>query len=154
MANQTARADHTAAKAKPSLTIKKRIKASPDKVWAAWTDPEKIKLWWGPDITSVLHAETDPRVGGRFRVAMSDTDGEVHDVSGTYKVFTPHEKFVMSWAWITTPERESQVTVTLKADGAETILTLLHEQFFDEAARIGHNRGWSESLAKLEALFA
>ena len=35
-----------------------------------------------------------------------------------------------------------------------SILTLLHEQFFDEAARDGHKRGWSGSLDKLEKLFA
>jgi hypothetical protein len=51
-------------------------------------------------------------------------------------------------------ERESLVTVTVKPDGTGSILTLLHEKFFDEAARDGHKRGWSGSLDKLETLFA
>ena len=32
---------------KPSLTIKRRFNAPPAKVFAAWTDPEKVKHWMG-----------------------------------------------------------------------------------------------------------
>lgn len=138
---------------KPSLTIKRRIKASPDKVFAAWTDAEKVKHWWGPEGMTAFLAEIEPRVGGRFHIAMKGADGEVHDANGVFKEFVPNEKFVMSWYWITTPERVSQLTLTFKADGDETILTLLHEQFADEAARDGHNRGWTTALDKLEAHF-
>ena len=38
-----------AAQTKPSLTIKRRIAAPPHRVYAAWTDPEKIMKWFGPD---------------------------------------------------------------------------------------------------------
>ena len=33
---------------KPSLTIKRRFNAPPAKVFAAWTDPEKVKRWMDP----------------------------------------------------------------------------------------------------------
>jgi uncharacterized protein YndB with AHSA1/START domain len=49
------------------------------------------------------------------------------------------------------PERESLVTLTFKPDGDGCMLTLLHEQFFDEAARDRHNTGWTSALDKLEA---
>jgi uncharacterized protein YndB with AHSA1/START domain len=98
-------------------------------------------------------AEVDARPGGRFRVAMKGADEEVHDVSGIYKEFVPNEKLVMSWCWITMPERESQLTITLKADGEMTVLTLLHEMFADEQARDDHNNGWSQALDKLEAVY-
>jgi uncharacterized protein YndB with AHSA1/START domain len=52
----------------------------------------------------------------------------------------PNERLVFSWAWHSTPERESQVTVSLKPDGDGTLLTLHHEQLFDSAARDGHER--------------
>ena len=39
--------------AQPSLTLARRLKASPDKVFAAWTDPEKIVHWFGPASDSV-----------------------------------------------------------------------------------------------------
>jgi uncharacterized protein YndB with AHSA1/START domain len=140
--------------AKPSLTIKRRLKASVERVYAAWTDPAMMASWFGPNDTKVASAETDVRVGGRFRVIMHALDGEVHDVSGIYRTVEPNRKLVFSWAWITTPERESLVTVTMKPDGEGTLLTLLHEQFADEAARDGHRVGWGEALDRLEAALA
>ena len=59
---------------------------------------------------------------------------------------------MFSWAWHSTPERESQVTVSLKPDGDGTLLTLHHESFFDEAARDAHQRGWGACLDNLEIL--
>jgi uncharacterized protein YndB with AHSA1/START domain len=63
----------------------------------------------------------------------------------------PNEKIVFSWAWQSTPERVSQVTLTFKPDGAETILTLTHEMFADEAARNNHMGGWTFSLDRFAA---
>jgi uncharacterized protein YndB with AHSA1/START domain len=83
-----------------------------------------------------------------------DGNSEYHEVGGVYREVVPNEKLVFTWAWHTTPERESLVTITIKPDGAGSILTLLHEQFFDQAAADGHSRGWSGSLDKLEKLFA
>jgi uncharacterized protein YndB with AHSA1/START domain len=61
---------------------------------------------------------------------------------------------VFSWAWHSTPERESLVTVMLKPDGAGTLLTFNHAQFVDATARDNHERGWTELLAKLETYLA
>ncbi len=146
MATQTA--------TKPSLTLKRRLKASPAKVFAAWTDPEKVKVWMGPGGVKVLSVECDARLGGRFRWVMQSPDGETHDVSGAYREFVPDRKLVFTWAWITTPERESLVTVEIKPDGDGSLLTLTHEQFFDADARDRHQGGWSSALDKMEQMFA
>ena len=138
---------------KPSLTLKRRIKAAPAKVYAAWTDPQKITSWFGPAGGQMLRAEADVRVGGRYRLVMRTPDGEEHDVSGVYREIVRDEKLVFTWAWRTTPERESLVTVALRPDGDGTLLTLLHEQFFDEPARDRHQVGWTGALDKLVALF-
>ena len=66
----------------------------------------------------------------------------------------PNERLVFSWAWHSTPERESLVTVTFRSDGEGTLLTVHHEQLFDQAARAGHERGWMGSLEKLEKYLA
>jgi uncharacterized protein YndB with AHSA1/START domain len=97
-----------------------------------------------------VQAETDLRVGGRYRISFSATSGEYFQVGGVYREIVPNERLVFSWAWHSTPERESLVTITLKADGDGTLLTLLHERFFDQKARDGHNRGWTGTLEKLE----
>lgn len=135
--------------AKPSLTLKRRLNAPPARVFDAWTDPQKLKAWFGPEGVECLLAEADARVGGRFRIVMRASDGEEHDVSGVYREVVANEKLVFSWAWRSTPERQSLVTVALKADGGGTLLTLTHEQFFDEAARDRHEHGWSGLLEKL-----
>ena len=135
---------------KPSLTLKRRLNAAPETVYAAWTDPQRLTRWFGPDSGAVTRAETDVRVGGRFRVVFHTEDGEEHDVSGLYREVVPNEKLVFTWAWRSTPERESLVTIDLRKDGGDTLLTLTHEQFFDEAARDSHERGWSGALDKLE----
>jgi uncharacterized protein YndB with AHSA1/START domain len=110
--------------------------------------------WFGPDSGPVSKAETDVRVGGRYTVAFQTEDGEKHQVSGIYREVVPNEKLAFSWAWITMPERESFVTVTIKRDGDGCILTLHHEQFADEAARDGHEKGWTGCLEKLERFVA
>jgi uncharacterized protein YndB with AHSA1/START domain len=139
---------------KPSLTIKRRLNAPPAKVFSAWTDPEKVKRWMGPGEIKTVRAENDVRVGGRYRILMQTPAGEEHDVSGVYREVIANEKLVYSWAWKTMPERESLVTVTFKPDGDGTLLTLTHEQFFDEDARDRHQGGWNGALDKLERYLA
>ena len=136
----------------PSLTLKRRLKAPAEKVFSAWTDPEKIDHWFGPAETESgsVRADMDVRAGGRYRMRFKTDDGESHEVGGEYKEVKPYERLVFSWAWHSTPERESLVTITLKADGDSTLLTLHHERFFDQKARDGHNRGWTGTLEKLE----
>jgi uncharacterized protein YndB with AHSA1/START domain len=110
--------------------------------------------WFGPNGADVLHAETDPRVGGRFHVAFTTPDGEEHNVSGEYLEVVPDRKLVFTWEWRTMPERRSLVTVSVAPDGAGTMMTLNHAQFFDTPARDRHIEGWTGAVDKLEALFA
>lgn len=138
---------------RPSLTINRRIHAPCEKVYAAWTDPEKIVRWFGPARVKAgsVSADIDLRVGGRYRISFEAEDGEYFQVDGVYREVVPNARIAFSWAWYSTPERQSQVTVSLRPDGDGTLLTLRHEQFFDEAARDGHARGWADLLDKLEA---
>ena len=141
---------------RPSLTLKRRLNARPEKVYAAWTDPQKIARWFGPGSVKAgtERASIDARVGGRYRVSFDTESGEHFEVGGVYRETVPNQRLVFSWAWHTTPERESLVTVSLKPDGDGTLLTLTHEQFFDEAARDGHQPGWNGALDKLRNFLA
>jgi uncharacterized protein YndB with AHSA1/START domain len=139
---------------KPSLTLKRRFNAPRAKVFAAWTDPEKMKQWMGPEGVQGISCEIDARAGGSYRLVMRAPNGDEHDVSGVYREVVPNEKLVFTWAWKSSPDRQSLVTVLLKADGDGTLLTLTHEQFFDESARDHHQHGWTGSLNKLEKFVA
>ena len=151
----TAQSAAAANAVKPSLTLKRRLNASPAQVFQAWADPQKLIRWFGPSQTmpDSVKAEMDVRPGGHYRISFSTDDGDYHEVAGVYREVVTNERLSFSWAWHSTPERESLVTVSLRADGDGTWLTLHHEQFFDEAARDGHNRGWTGTLDKLERFF-
>jgi len=108
----------------------------------------------GPGEVKVLKVECEARVGGRFNWVMRSPDGEIHDVSGVFREVVADRRLVFTWAWKSTPERESLVTVDIKPDGDGALLTLTHEQFFDEAARDRHQGGWTRALDKMEEMFA
>jgi uncharacterized protein YndB with AHSA1/START domain len=138
---------------KPSLTIKRRLKAPPAKVFSAWTEPEKIRQWFRPGGSECTLAEFDLRVGGRYTIAAVAPDGEKHQVGGVVREIVNDQKLVYTWAWHTTPERESLVTVEFKPDGDGTIVTLTHEHFYDAKARDGHQYGWDSALDRFEEMF-
>ena len=127
---------------RPSLTLKRRFNAAPEKIYAAWADPQKLVQWFGPGSVEEgsVKADIDLRVGGRYRISFN-TKGTYNEVGGVYREVIPNQRLVFSWAWHSTPERESRVTILLKPEGAGTLLTLHHAQFFDEAARDGNEKG-------------
>jgi uncharacterized protein YndB with AHSA1/START domain len=142
---------------KPSLRIARRYPVVPEKLWQAWTDPEALKRWWGPEATDrVSVAQLDVRAGGRFRIVFGGPRGTDHEVQGVYLEVVPCSKtavgkLVFTWTWPnSTPERESLVSIVFRAVESGSELDFRHEQFFDEAARDGHRRGWSGALAKLD----
>ena len=57
-----------------SFTLVRRIKASPAIVFDAVTTAEGIAHWWGPDEGPVLLSESEPRVGGRYRLRFRKLD--------------------------------------------------------------------------------
>ena len=136
---------------RPSLTIERTYDAAPEVVWQAWTDPQALSKWFGPEETqAVLDVDIDVKVGGRYRIAFVTGDGERHDVGGIYREVRFPSLLSFTWAWRTTPERESLVTIRLEPAGGGTRLVFRHEQFFDQAARDRHEGGWSGTFRKLD----
>jgi uncharacterized protein YndB with AHSA1/START domain len=144
--------EQTKLREKPALALSRTYPVGPEKVWRAWTDPQALKRWWGPGTgEGVSLAQLDVRVGGRFRIIFGGPQGTDHEVTGVYKEVVPSRKLVFTWTWPrTTPERESVVTIVFKAVANGTELDFRHEQLFDESVRDGHQRGWTETLGKLE----
>jgi uncharacterized protein YndB with AHSA1/START domain len=136
---------------KPSLTLSRTYPVAPEKVWRAWTDAEALKRWWGPAPGEpVSLAELDVRVGGRFRIVFGGADGKANECAGVYREVVPNRKLVFTWCWPnSTPDRISLVTIMLNDLKGKTELVFRHEQFFDENARDGHQRGWTAALEGL-----
>jgi len=146
---------NTKTQERPSLSIVRKLDAAPGKVWRAITEPEMLKRWMAPsDDFKIPVAEAELRVGGRYHIIMNAPDGQLHDVSGVYREIVPNKKLVYTWAWKSTPERESVVTIELRAAGGGTELTLKHQQFADAEARDRHQQGWMGCLARLEKAVA
>ncbi|HLZ04188.1 MAG TPA: SRPBCC domain-containing protein [Bradyrhizobium sp.] len=137
---------------RPSLALTRRIRARPEKVYAAWTEPQNLVRWFGPASAKpgTLHADLDVRVGGRYRIQFEKNDGEYCEVGGLYRDVVPNERLQFTWAWHSTPERESLVTIEFKLEAGGTLLVFNHAQFVDETARDNHARGWNELFAKLD----
>lgn len=133
-----------------SLDIRRLYPQSVAAVYAAWSNPEIVKHWMGPsDDFGEAEVTMDVRVGGRYRFVMRSPDGETHRVGGVFREVVPDGRLVYTWAWESTPERESLVTVEFKAAGQGTEVRILHQSFFDSAARDRHAQGWNGCLERL-----
>lgn len=134
-----------------SLTLVRRIAARPAIVFDALVTPEGISHWWGPDEGPVLIAESDARVGGRFRVRFRMLDGSEHETSGEYLEVDRPRRVVLNWRWLGGQEDpgESRVEMQLRAIPGGTELTFTHSLLHDEESRRTHEAGWNGSLDKL-----
>ncbi len=139
-----------------TLVMKRTIKAPAADVYAAWTDPAILAKWFvGTGEYACQVHEADVRIGGKYDFEMTPPQGEPHRVSGEYREVITNKKLVFTWAWISTPERVSLVTIDIKPVGEnETIMTLTHARFADTEARDRHSMGWTGCFDALEALFA
>jgi uncharacterized protein YndB with AHSA1/START domain len=111
--------------------------------------------WWGPDDGPVLIAETDVRIGGRFRVRFRMRDGSEHESSGEYLEVRSPERLAMSGRWLAGDEdtNESRLEFELRAVPGGTELTLIHSGLASEETRRSHEHGWGGALNKLVRRF-
>lgn len=147
MANTNAKQDIT-------LNIRRSFKAPREKVFKAWTDPQALKKWWGPEGFSTPSAEIDLRVGGKYRLGMKSPEGEVFYLSGIYREVKPPEKLVYTWNW-EGPNMdigETLVTVEFLDLGSATEIILTHERFPTQKACDEHDKGWNSTLDRLAAI--
>jgi uncharacterized protein YndB with AHSA1/START domain len=137
-----------------SLTLVRRIAARPSIVFDALTTADGMASWWGPDAGPVLFAESDTRVGGRFKVRFQMLDGTEHECTGQYIEVAKPLRVVMSWRWSGGGEpdeagEESRVEIDLRPIDTGTELTFTHSRLQSEASRASHEQGWNGALDKL-----
>ncbi|HEY2514932.1 MAG TPA: SRPBCC domain-containing protein [Polyangiaceae bacterium] len=143
-----------------SFTLVRRIAARPSIVFEAMTTAEGIASWWGPDDLPVLRAESDPRVGGAYRVRFRTLDGREHEASGEYVEVVPPRRIVMSWSFTFGGEpdeagRTSRIEVDLvpRADGG-TELRFTQSGLASKVSAESHTAGWAGAFDKLERLWS
>lgn len=139
------------------LVIRRTFAAPRARVYAAWTEPDQMRRWAGPEGFSVPEMEQDPRVGGTYRMTMQQPDGERIAVYGVFREIQPPERISYTWRWEEdTPEAEIETLVTVEFHdrGNETELVLTHDLFASEESRAGHEGGWNSALDKLGRFLA
>jgi len=142
---------------KTSLEIKRFIRASRDRVYAAWTDPAQLKEWFGPANVRTRKIVADAHVGGVFRWELTNDEGEEMTAHGEYREIVPGKKIVFTWQWDDDElwkGRPSIVTIHLTDANGGTEVTLVHEQLPSEESRDRHNEVWKSLLDELEKFFS
>ena len=56
------------------VKFEREFEAPIQKVWQAWTDPEQLKKWWGPNDVTIPECEVDLKVGGKIRIVMEASE--------------------------------------------------------------------------------
>ena len=134
------------------VEVRRRFAAGPERVFAAFAEARLVGRWLSPspEITLTL-LQFDFREGGGYRFAY-DFPGGRTVVAGRYRSIEPPSKIVFSWT-IEPPDEhagiESEVTVTIRRDGAETELVIHHEKLTRAGAAARHDQGWRGALEQL-----
>lgn len=137
-----------------SLTVKRRIRADAAELFRAWTDPARLRTWWGPGAVRCSEAEMDLRPGGRYRIGNLMPDGKIIWIGGEFEVVEPPHTLVYTWCVDPGSGAVERVTVRFEEHGAETEVTVIHERIADASTRERHQAGWQGCLDKLQAHLA
>jgi len=137
----------------PALVVRQHVRASPDRVFDTWTDPEHLVNWWGPSGVECTHAEVDLQVGGMFRIANLAPDGSTIWIAGVYEDIQRPSRLQHTWyvEAVDLPSPERVIIEFLPTpDGTEIVVT--HGGIATEPMWQGHRDGWSGCLDGLAEL--
>jgi uncharacterized protein YndB with AHSA1/START domain len=155
-----------ASQSKPSkraVAFTRMLDASPERVFRAWTDPELLARWWGPNGFTNPVCEVDARPGGDILIHMQGPDGVVYPMTGIFQeVNRPARIVFTSCAFFAETKDEPQITtldtVTLAEHDGGTVLgvraVVVRSTPAAAGALAGMEEGWRQSLDRLEALLA
>jgi uncharacterized protein YndB with AHSA1/START domain len=143
-----------AATAERTVILQRLLAGSPDQVFKAWTDPEQLVRWFGPEgfVTSDVIAET--HVGGRWANTMTSPEGTRYVSSGELREIVPSERLVIFDEGKGEPMlgHATKVTVIFEPSGSGTTITLVHGVFKSVEMRDACLRGWTSTFNRLERL--
>jgi uncharacterized protein YndB with AHSA1/START domain/predicted enzyme related to lactoylglutathione lyase len=136
----------------PALVIRRSFNAPRERLFDAWTTGELLRAWWGPPGSTVTETTFDAREGGRYRLAMTMSDGEAFVVRGVVSEYRKPERLAFSFRWEEDDpalERDTFVSIDFIDHGARTEMLFTHEGFADDASRGRHQGGWTQFFDQL-----
>lgn len=139
--------------------IERVFEAPPERVFAAFTDPELIPQWWGPRNTTTTVEEMDVRPGGTWRFIHGMDDGSETAFRGVYREITPPARLVQTFEWEGMPGHVCVETTEFEDLGegrtkiaSTTIFHATEER--DAMLESGMEGGMNESFERLDELLA
>jgi uncharacterized protein YndB with AHSA1/START domain len=124
-----------------SVTVERRIAATPEAVFDAWLDPAGVGRWLFATPNSVMErVEIDPRVGGRFLVA-ERRGADLAEHFGEYVEIDRPRRLAFDF-WTSFSAERTRVIVTIGPDGDCSLLTLRHEGVWADYEARTH-QGWT-----------
>jgi uncharacterized protein YndB with AHSA1/START domain len=138
-----------------TLELSRRFEALAEQVFDAWLGNEWGE-WLPPAGARCEVVRMEPRVGGNYLLRMTMGDGRTVEIAGRYREIERPRKLVLSWTG-NYNNQETVITLTFRADGAGTVMTLRQESFPDAQLRDGYQAGWTGaggSFDKLAQLLA
>jgi uncharacterized protein YndB with AHSA1/START domain len=142
------------------LVFERTFDAPRDKVWKAFTDPERIPRWWGPHGTSTTVAEMDVRPGGKWRYISRAPDRDDVSFFGEYLEIEPPERFKWTFMFDVDglgPQGGPETFIFEDVDGKTKVTSIGHMgsvEAIDGALASGMIGGAIETWDRLEALLA
>jgi uncharacterized protein YndB with AHSA1/START domain len=132
------------------------IKASPERVFQALSDPAEIVQWWGGESAyRTTHCTSDFQVGGAWRSEGIGADGTPYGVGGEYLAIQKPSHIVQSWRPDWDGGHETTLTYLIEAIEGGVVVTIRHDGFGDKAGSCAsHAAGWELVLDWLQAFVA
>ncbi len=140
-----------------TLELRRTFPVSRERLFAAWTDPEEFRQWFGPDSCRVLDVSMDVRVGGRYVVTIAGEGDEVMKNAGEFREVNPPSRLVYTWGWANDPDWDgvdSIVTVDFIEQPGGAEVRVSHQRFPSAESRGRHEYGWTGALENLAAYVA
>ena len=148
----TAITSSTAAASDRELVITRMFDAPREVVFAAWTSPEHLVNWFGPNDFTLPFCEMDFRVGGSYRFCMRSPEGEDHWVWGEYTEINKPERLGFTWNREDTNGKvwsSTIVDLTFLQSGEKTQFTLRQGMFETIPFCEEHGFGWGQAIDRL-----
>jgi len=126
-----------------------------DLVWRAWTDPQQIVQWWGPNGFTTTTYAMEVKPGGVWRFVMLGPDGVDYQNKVTFMEVVPPERLVFKHGGGEDVELVNhETTVTFETQGDKTKLTMRMLFASAEARRFtvekyGAVEGLNQTLGRL-----
>ena len=136
------------------LLITRTLNAPIDLVWEAWTNPQHIAKWWGPNGFTNTITTMDMKPGGEWILTMHGPDGTDYKNKSIFKEVILHKKIVFDHI-----APNFTATIEFKAQGEQTHLTwhMLFEtveQFIQVVKTFKADDGLKQNVDKLNAYLA